>query len=340
MKRLPDAEDLKEKYRLTNSEADNRLKRIEEVEAVLDGTSNRKLLIIGPCSADREDSVLDYMVRLSKLSVRVSDKILIIPRIYTSKPRTKGSGYKGLLHRPNPQSDVDDISMGIEAVRKLHIAVIRESGLFGADEMLYPEAHYYISDLLCYTAVGAHSVENQQHRLVSSGLDMPVGMKNPISGDISVMLNAIHSAQSEQSLIYHGYECRTNGNMFAHAVLRGSLGQKGEVRPNYHSDDIRNLYREYSKKKYHNPALIVDCNHSNSGKDYLKQQKIGLDVLDIMKSDDEINRFVKGFMVESYLVDGKQLPKEGVYGQSITDPCLGWEKTEELIYKFYDMLRV
>lgn len=339
VRKLPEAEELRERFALTEEEKRKREELISEIKSVLDGTCRKKLLIIGPCSADREDAVLEYMVRLKKLKDEVSDTLLIIPRIYTSKPRTNGRGYKGLLHRPDPLGGVDNLSEGIVATRKMHIEVIHETGMFGADEMLYPEATYYISDLLSYAAVGARSVENQQHRLVASGMDVPVGMKNPISGDVDVMLNAILAAQSRQSLFYHGWECHTDGNPYAHAILRGYADVGGRTHSNYHYENITDIYDQYLKMNLKNISVLVDCNHSNSRKHYDEQMRIGREVIGECRESEVMNSFIKGLMVESYLVDGNQLAGEGVYGKSITDPCLGWEKTEKFVHELDEMLK-
>lgn len=331
IQRVPDAEELKNEFPLTQEQIGKRKERVSELEAILSGESDKKIICIGPCSADREDAVLEYMERLVKLQEKVEERFILVPRIYTSKPRTSGTGYKGLLHRPESIENTDDLYHGIIATRKMHLHIIQQTGLYGADEMLYPEAHIYISDLLAYTAVGARSVENQQHRMVASGLDMPVGMKNPTSGDTEVMLNAIVAAQNKQSLLYHGWECLTEGNPFAHAILRGFIDSAGRNQSNYHYDNLCDLHDVYQKKNLSNMSVVIDCNHSNSRKRYDEQIRIAKEVMNMCAHDKEINGFVKGLMIESYLEDGCQMIGNGIYGKSITDPCLGWDKTERLI---------
>lgn len=306
-------------------------------EAVFEGKNDKKILIIGPCSADNEDSVIDYISRLCPVQEKVKDKIVIVPRIYTNKPRTTGEGYKGMLHQPNP-NEKSDLFKGIIATRHLHMRAISETGFACADEMLYPENYQYLDDLLAYVAVGARSVEDQQHRLTASGIISPVGMKNPTSGDFEVMLNAILAAQHAHTFIYRGWEVQSDGNPYAHAILRGSTNKHGESQSNYHYEDLIRLCDMYEKKQLKNQACIIDTNHSNSGKKPLEQPRIIKEVLFSMKHNPEIGRLVKGFMVESYIVDGCQKVGGGVYGQSITDPCLGWEKTEQLIYEMADLL--
>ena len=274
---------------------------------------------------------------MARLQEKVADKIFIIPRIYTNKPRTTGDGYKGMVHQPNPD-EKPDMLKGLLAIRHLHIRAMTETGLSSADEMLYPENYAYLSDVLSYIAIGARSVENQQHRLVSSGIDQPVGMKNPTSGDISVMLNSITAAQHPQTFIYRGWEATTDGNRLTHAILRGSVDSKGRSHPNYHYEDLSHLYDEYSARDLKNKALIIDTNHSNSGKQYLEQIRICKEVLHSCRHSENIKSLVKGFMIESYLEDGCQKIGEGVYGKSITDPCLGWEKTERLVLDMADIL--
>ncbi len=338
LRKLPDADEVKKEYALTEEQKNAREEVITELKDIFKNQSEKKILIIGPCSADREDAVLDYMYRLAKLREAVKDKFCIIPRIYTSKPRTTGTGYKGLVHRPNPENGSDDIYDGILASRKMHLHIIQNTGMFGADEMLYPEAHFYVMDLLAYTAIGARSVENQQHRLVSSGMDMPVGMKNPTSGDKDVMLNAILAAQSAQTFLYHRYECRSRGNAYAHAILRGYADVGGKTHSNYHYEDICDLYNAYLKKNLKHMNVLVDCNHGNSRKHYDEQIRISREVLGLCKEYRNINYFMKGIMIESYLEDGCQMVGEGIYGKSITDPCLGWEKTERLVKELAEMV--
>ncbi len=336
--KLPDPEELQNKLPLDETSKKRREETILELRGILSGKINKKILIIGPCSADREDAVLDYMHRLRQLYDKVRDKFLIIPRVYTSKPRTNGQGYKGLLHRPNAESKYDDILAGIDLVRDLHLKVIKETGMFCADEMLYPEITAYFSDLLVYLAVGARSVEDQQHRLVASGINIPVGMKNPTSGDYSIMLNAIGAAQHCHSLAYRGYMVETEGNSYSHAILRGYTDSSGKSRPNYHYENISNLYDEYVKTNCSNIALIVDCNHANSNKNYLEQVRIAKEVFGLCRNHKNIDLFVKGLMLESYIEDGNQPIGGGVYGKSITDACLGWEKTEKLIMDLYSLV--
>lgn len=296
------------------------------------GKSQKFLAVIGPCSADNEDAVCDYVSRLRKVQDKIADKVLIIPRVYTNKPRTTGEGYKGMVHQPDPEKKPDMLT-GILAIRKMHMRVIEESGFTCADEMLYPENYRYLSDLLSYVAVGARSVEDQQHRLTVSGMDVPAGMKNPTSGDISVMLNSVIAAQARHSFIYRGWEVRTTGNPLAHTILRGAVNKHGEAIPNYHYEDIRLLLEKYLAKNLKNPAALVDVNHSNSNKQYEQQVRITKEVLHSRRVDSDIHRLVKGVMVESYIVEGNQkIGGSHIYGKSITDACLGWEDSERLLY--------
>ncbi len=311
--------------------------RDRELKNIFAGKDDRIVLIIGPCSADKEDSVLDYISRLRKVQDKVADKIFIVPRIYTNKPRTTGSGYKGMLHQPDPNKK-PDMFKGIVAIRSMHIRALRETGFSCADEMLYPENHRYLDDILAYVAIGARSVENQQHRLVASGVDVPVGMKNPTGGDLSVMMNSITAAQKGHTFLYRGWEVHSEGNPYAHAILRGYMNKHGESLPNYHYEDIVHLVRLYASGRFKNPACIIDTNHSNSSKNPFEQPRIIKEVMDARRYDSEIRRLVKGFMVESYIEDGCQSIDGGVYGKSITDPCLGWEKTERLILDLADMV--
>ena len=334
---LPAPETIKEEFPLSQELAQKKEAYDAEIRDILSGKSNKLLLIIGPCSADREDPVVEYISRLRRIQDKVQDKIFIIPRIYTNKPRTTGQGYKGMLHQPDPHKAPDMLS-GIISIRKMHMKAIKETGFFCADEMLYPDNHCYLSDILSYVAVGARSVEDQYHRLTASGFNIPVGMKNPTSGDHSVMLNAILAAQSSHTFIYRGWEVKSHGNPYAHAILRGYVNQHGQNFPNYHFEDLLRLSEEYLALGYSNPAVIVDTNHSNSGKKYLDQVRICKEVLHSCRHSDEIRKIVKGFMIESYLVDGCQSVDGDVYGQSITDPCLGIEKTERLIYDIADLL--
>lgn len=311
--------------------------RIAKLKAIFDGRSDKFLLVIGPCSADHEDSVMDYMVRLGKLAEKVQDKIFVVPRIYTNKPRTTGDGYKGMLHQPNPE-EKPDMFKGIIAIRKLHMRVVSETGMAAADEMLYPENHKYLDDLLGYVAVGARSVENQQHRLTASGVEVPVGMKNPTSGDFQVMMNAIQAAQHPHTFIYRGWEARSQGNPYAHAILRGSTNKHGQSLPNYHYEDLVRVQEFYAERDLQNPAVVVDVNHANSGKQYIEQIRISKEVLHSRRYNESLQKLIKGLMIESYLVDGNQKVGGGVYGQSITDPCLGWEKTEQLVMDIAESL--
>ena len=337
LRELPHPEEIKERYPISSEFVKRKELFDQEVKKVFTGESDKFILLIGPCSADNEDAVLDYCTRLKKVQEKVSDKIIIIPRIYTNKPRTTGEGYKGMLHQPDPTKKADMLQ-GILAIRKLHTDVISETGFFSADEMLYPENYRYLSDLLSYVAVGARSVENQQHRLTCSGMNIPVGMKNPTSGDFSVMINSIVAAQMGHTFIYGGWEVETEGNPYAHAILRGFVNKHGQAHPNYHYEDLIFLYEMYSKKNLKNMSLIVDANHSNSNKQYLEQIRICKEVLHSSRHSGDIKSLVKGFMIESYLEDGTQKIEDGIYGKSITDPCLGWEKSERLIYDIAELL--
>ena len=311
--------------------------RDNTVRDIFTGKDDRFVLIIGPCSADRQDAVLEYLHRLAKVQEQVKDKIYIIPRIYTNKPRTTGDGYKGMFHQPDPHQH-SDMLRGVLAIRELHLKALVETGFTCADEMLYPENYVYLNDLLNYVAIGARSVEDQAHRLASSGLDIPVGMKNPTSGDNSVMLNAIMAAQHHHTFTYRGWEVHSSGNPCAHAILRGYVNRLGQTQPNYYYEDLLRLQEEYDKFRLSNHAVIVDCNHSNSGKKYLEQIRIANDVLHSCRLQPSLKKLVKGLMIESYLEDGCQKVEDGVYGKSITDPCLGWEKTEKLILDLADQL--
>ncbi len=335
-RKLPIPQDVKAQYPLSPELADIVAKRAEKINAVFTGKDDRLVLVIGPCSADNEDSVIDYISRLRTVQNKVEDKILIIPRIYTNKPRTTGDGYKGMLHQPNP-NEKPDMLKGIVAIRELHMRALKETGFSCADEMLYPENYRYLNDILAYVAIGARSVENQQHRLVSSGLDIPVGMKNPTSGDISVMMNSITAAQHKHTFIYRGWEVHSQGNPTAHAILRGYVNKHGQSLPNYHYEDLVHLAEVYAQSGLANPGVIVDTNHANSGKKYLEQIRIAKEVLHSCRHDSDVKKLVKGFMVESYIEDGAQKISECIYGKSITDPCLGWEKTERLIYDIAEL---
>ncbi len=336
-RKLPIPQEIREKYSLSDSAAEQKKQRDREIANVFTGASDRFLLIIGPCSADYEESVMDYVNRLAKVQERVKDKIIIIPRIYTNKPRTTGDGYKGMVHQPDPNGKPDMLA-GLLAIRHLHARVITETGLTSADEMLYPENYRYLSDLLSYVAIGARSVEDQQHRLTSSGIDVPVGMKNPSCGDLSVMLNSIMAAQHSHTFIYRGWEVTSSGNPLAHAVLRGSIDNDGKCFPNYHYEDLNKLYEAYAAKGLENIACIVDTNHYNSNKKYGEQVRIAKEVLHSCRHSTEIRSMIKGLMIESYIEDGNQKIGDNCYGKSITDPCLGWEKSERLIYDIADLL--
>lgn len=334
---LPSARVVKEMYPISEAAIAKKKENDAAIQDVFLGKSDKFILIIGPCSADREDAVLEYISRLRDIQGKISDKIVIIPRIYTNKPRTTGMGYKGMLHQPDPDSEPDMLK-GLIAIRKIHQKALEDLGFSCADEMLYPENHPYLSDVLSYVAVGARSVENQMHRLTSSGLDIPVGMKNPTGGILSVMMNAITAAQASHTFVYSGWEVVSKGNPLAHAILRGYSHKAGHSAPNYHYEDLVFLNELYQKSNLKNPAVIVDTNHSNSDKQYDQQPRIAKEILHSMRLSDDIHKMVKGFMIESYLVDGCQKPDGGVYGQSITDPCLGWEKTEKMIYEIADLL--
>ena len=329
--KLPIPKLIKEEYPLTEKATEIKKQRDKEIRDIFEGIERKLILVIGPCSADNEESVMDYIGRLAKLQEQVKDKIFIIPRIYTNKPRTTGDGYKGMLHQPDPNAAADLIK-GIVAIRKLHMRAVNETGMTCADEMLYPENHRYLSDILSYVAIGARSVEDQQHRLTASGLNIPVGMKNPTSGDLSVMMNSITAAQHRHDFIYRGWEVKSHGNDLSHAILRGYVNDKGQSFSNYHYEDLAQLSELYSKHSdLKNPAVIVDTNHANSGKKHLEQPRIAKEILHSCRHNSDIDKLVKGLMIESYIEDGTQKIGEGIYGKSITDPCLGWEKTERLI---------
>jgi len=337
IRKLPEPQELMEQFPMDDGSKGVKRQRDEVIQNILAGKDDRFLLIIGPCSADNERAVLDYIRRLVKVQEQVKDKIFIIPRVYTSKPRTIGVGYKGMLHQPDPEGQ-EDMLGGIMAIRELNVRVVRETGFTCAEEILYPEIFRYLSDLLSYAAVGARSVEDQVHRMIASGVGIPVGMKNPTSGDISVMLNSIEAAQHSQNFLFRGWEVRTTGNPMAHAILRGYVDSFGNSLPNYHYENLQRLYEAYGKRNLSHPAVIVDANHANSGKRYLEQIRIAKDVLQSRRHAADIKDLVKGLMIESYLEDGCQKISDGVYGKSITDPCLGWEKTERLIYDMADVL--
>ncbi len=335
IRKLPSPQELKEDYPVEPAIYETKRRRDKEIKDILTGKDPRFLLIIGPCSADNEEAVVDYAHRLARVQEQVKDTIYIIPRVYTNKPRTIGVGYKGMLHQPDPEGK-EDMLAGIIAIRDMHMRVIRETGFTCAEEILYPENHRYLSDLLSYAAIGARSVEDQLHRMIASGVGIPVGMKNPTSGDISVMLNSIAAAQHEQQFLFRGWEVKTMGNPLTHAILRGYVDKFGKSLPNYHYEDLQRLFEEYGKRELENPAVIIDVNHANSGKKYLEQIRISNDVLYSRHMNKDIKKMVKGLMLESYIEDGNQKISDGVYGKSITDPCLGWEKTEALILELAD----
>ncbi|MBQ7133563.1 MAG: 3-deoxy-7-phosphoheptulonate synthase [Ruminococcus sp.] len=336
-KKLPIPMEVKEAYPLSIKASEQKELIDKQVADIFLGNSDKMILVIGPCSADREDAVLEYVDRLKKVQEKVSDKLVLIPRVYTNKPRTNGSGYKGMMHQPDPNSKPDTFK-GILAIRELHSRVLTEYGMSTADEMLYPANYRYLDDLMSYVAIGARSVENQEHRLVASGISVPVGMKNPTSGDYSVMLNSIEAAQHSHTFIFRGWQVKTTGNPLAHAILRGYVNKHGKMMPNYHYEDLELLHEMYAKRNLENIALVVDANHSNSAKNPFEQSRICKEVLHSCRHNDDVRKMVKGFMIESYLEDGSQSVDGGVFGKSITDPCLGWEKSEKLIYDIADMI--
>ena len=337
IRKLPTPSEIKEQYPVPKHIALLKAERDNEIADVITGKSNKFLAIIGPCSADNEDAVLDYTLRLKKVQEKVQDKIIIIPRVYTNKPRTTGMGYKGMLHQPNPEKK-PDLLAGLVAIRKMHIRVMEETELMPADEMLYPENYWFLSDVLSYIAVGARSVEDQQHRLTISGVDVPAGMKNPTSGDFSVMLNSVIAAQAKQTFIYRNWEVSTNGNPLTHTILRGAVNKHGQNIPNYHYEDLIRLVDMYHSTDLVNPACVIDTNHSNSGKMYLEQIRSTKEILHSMRHSSEVNSLVKGVMIESYIESGCQKVGEGIYGKSITDPCLGWNESEKLLYDIAELL--
>ena len=336
-RKLPIPQEVKKEYPLTRHMTEIKAARDESIRSVFDGRSDKFILIIGPCSADHSEPVLEYISKLRKIQEQVADKIIIIPRIYTNKPRTTGQGYKGMLHQPDPEAK-PDMYKGIVAIRELHLAALRDYDFSCADEMLYPENYRYLTDLLSYVAIGARSVENQEHRLVSSGVEAPVGMKNPTGGDLSVMMNSIVAAQSSHTFLYRGWEVTSSGNPYAHAILRGYVDYAGKCVSNYHYEDLLRVKELYDKSGLINPAVIVDTNHNNSGKKYLEQVRIAKDIVYSRNQNADIKGLVKGLMIESYLEDGACKPEEHIFGKSITDPCLGWEKTEQLILDIADKL--
>lgn len=337
IREIPSPEIIKNDLPLAESLRLIKEKRDHEIKAIFEGKCDKFILIIGPCSAHNEDAVLEYVARLGKIQSEVADKIIMVPRIYTNKPRTTGEGYKGMLHQPN-HTESPDMLQGIRMIRKLQMSVIEESGLTSADEMLYPSNYPYVEDLLSYIAVGARSVENQKHRLTASGVDLPIGMKNPTSGDFNVMLNSIKAGQIKHNFIYNGFEVETSGNPLSHGILRGAVNQHGRNIPNYHYEDLVYLAELYEERKLNNQALIIDANHANSMKKYMEQPRIALEVLRSRSYNKSIKKLVKGLMIESYLVEGKQKENGIVKGQSITDACLGWDQTKRLIYDIADNL--
>ena len=336
-RKLPIPQQIKSRYPLTTELEAIRDERAKEIADIFTGKSDKFILVIGPCSADNREAVLDYISRLRTVQDEVKDKIFIIPRIYTNKPRTTGDGYKGMLHQPDP-NETPDMLKGIVSIRDLHMSALKDYGFTCADEMLYPDNYRYLSDILAYVAVGARSVENQQHRLTASGIEVPVGMKNPTSGDLSIMMNAITAAQHKHTFIYRGWEVTSEGNPFAHAIMRGYIDYAGKSASNYHYEDLVKLHEVYAKSGLNNPSAIVDTNHANSGKQYLEQVRIAKDVVYSRNHNSDIKNMVKGLMIESYIEDGAKKIGENIYGKSITDPCLGWEKSRDLILKIADTL--
>lgn len=336
-KKLPTPEEIKEQYPVPSKLKALKEERDREICDVVTGRSDKFLVIIGPCSADNEEAVVDYTNRLASIYDKVKDRVILVPRVYTNKPRTTGDGYKGISSQPDP-TEAPDFLKGLIAMRHMHIRVMEESGLTSADEMLYPENWMYVSDILSYVAIGARSVEDQQHRLAASGFDVPAGMKNPTSGYLSVMLNSIHAAQHPHSFIYRGYEVSTSGNPYAHTILRGAVNKHGRSIPNYHYEDLALLMELYAEADVINPCCIIDTNHANSGKRFSEQKRIVKEVLHSRRINSDIKNLVKGFMIESYIKEGAQKIGEGIYGKSITDPCLGWADTEQLIYDIADLV--
>jgi len=335
LERLPSSEELRAEMPVPPAVVDARRRQMAEIRRILSGASPKWLVLVGPCSAESKDTALAYAERLARLQERVKDRALLVPRLYTCKPRTTGDGYKGMLHQPDLRRD-EDIAAGVRAARDLHVSVALATGMCAADEMLYPDLADCFQDVLAYTVVGARSVEDQQHRLVASGLEIPVGMKNPMNGDIGVMLNSIQSAQHPHHFAFNGNEVESDGNAYAHAILRGYLDENGQPRPNYHYESLLRLHANYGARGLQHMAVIVDCNHHNSAKQYLEQIRIAKEVKELRKYDERIRGMVKGLMIESYLEDGRQNFPGRVFGQSITDACLGWEKTEKLVLEVVD----
>ncbi len=337
VKKLPIPSEIKEQYPIDAQCAQVKAERDTMIADVLKGKSDKFLVIIGPCSADNEEAVMDYTLRLAKVQEKVADRLVLIPRVYTNKPRTTGEGYKGMLHQPDPNKKPDMMN-GLIAIRKMHLDILKQTGLAPADEMLYPENYWYLADILSYVAVGARSVEDQQHRLTVSGMDVAAGMKNPTSGDFSVMLNSVQAAQANHTFIYRGWEVNTDGNELTHTILRGAVNKHGQYIPNYHYEDLVRLLDMYNQRNLLNPATIVDANHSNSGKQYKEQIRIVKEVLHSCRHSADVKALVKGVMIESYIEEGCQKVGEGVYGKSITDPCLSWEDSERLIYEMAELV--
>lgn len=337
IKKLPTPDEIREQYPVPASVAEAKRERDALIREVLTGNSDKFLVIIGPCSADNEDAVCDYVNRLAKVNEQVKDKLILIPRIYTNKPRTTGEGYKGMVHQPNPEKGTDFLA-GLLAIRHMHIRAAQETGLTAADEMLYPENWGYLSDLLSYVAVGARSVEDQQHRLTVSGFDVPAGMKNPTSGDFAVMMNSVYAAQHAHSFIYRGWEVNTSGNELAHTILRGATNKHGNNTPNYHYEDLVRLIDMYNKMDLKNPACVIDANHSNSNKQFEQQIRIVEEIMHNRRINADMCKLVKGVMIESYIEEGNQKVGGGIYGKSITDPCLGWAASEKLIYRIAETI--
>lgn len=337
LRNLPNPEEIKKEFPISEKAKKIKKEKDRILKDILAGKSDLFALIIGPCSADNEEALIDYTLRLAAIQEKVADKIFIVPRVYTNKPRTTGKGYKGMASQPNPEKK-EDMLEGLHSIRKTHVAVVEQTGMTCADEMLYPENYEYLSDVLSYVAIGARSVENQQHRLTASGIEVPCGMKNPTSGYLTVMLNSIEAAQCSHHFIYRQQEVETGGNPYAHAILRGSVNKHGKSLPNYHYEDLLLLHEIYSERNLKNMAVIIDTNHNNSGKQYNEQIRIAKEVLESRRFSSDIAHMVKGLMIESYIEDGSQKIGEHIYGKSITDPCLGWEKTEKLIYRLADML--
>ncbi len=338
IKRVPSAKEIQDALPISPELQKIKADRDAEIRKIFSGESNKFIFVVGPCSADNEDAVIDYVNRLAKIGEEVKDKILLIPRIYTNKPRTTGAGYKGMLHQPDPENETDIVA-GLKAIRQMHIRAMKETHLTAADEMLYPENWLYMEDILSYVAIGARSVEDQQHRLTASGMNIPVGMKNPTSGDLSVMMNSCIAGQMEHTFLYSGWETKTTGNDLTHTILRGALNPQGQSITNYHYEDLIQLCELYASTDLKNPACIVDANHNNSSKKWDQQPRIVKEVIHSMNCSNDIKSLVKGVMIESYIEDGCQAIGTGCYGKSITDPCLGWDKTAKLIYDVADTLK-